>query len=104
MLASIPFPSWIRPEIIPGLPIRGYGLMYLVAFVVTYLMFMLQVKQRGLAVKRDQVLDMFFWAIIGLLVEEPGRRRSRSTIPAGTTSVIPCRSSCRSRWSTAASG
>ena len=68
MLASIPFPSWIRPEIIPGLPIRWYGLMYLVAFVVTYLMFMLQVKQRGLEVKRDQVLDMFFWAIIGLLV------------------------------------
>jgi len=68
MLASIPFPPWIRPEIIPGLPVRWYGLMYLVAFAVAYLMFTLQVKQRGLEVKRDQVLDMFFWAIIGLLV------------------------------------
>jgi len=77
MLAYIPFPSWIRPEIIPGLPIRWYGLMYLVAFVVAYLMFMLQVKQRGLEVKRDQVMDMFFWAIIGLLV---GARAAAVTI------------------------
>jgi phosphatidylglycerol:prolipoprotein diacylglycerol transferase len=82
MLASIPFPSWIRPEIIPGLPLRWYGLMYLVAFVVTYLMFVLQCKQRGLEVKRDQVLDMFFWAIIGLLV---GARAAAVTIydPSG---------------------
>ncbi len=82
MLASIPFPSWIRPEIIPGLPIRWYGLMYLVAFAVTYLMFMRQVKQRGLEVKRDHVLDMFFWAIIGLLV---GARAAAVTIydPSG---------------------
>jgi phosphatidylglycerol:prolipoprotein diacylglycerol transferase len=82
MLASIPFPSWIRPEIIPGLPIRWYGLMYLVAFAVTYLLFMRQVKQRGLEVKRDHVLDMFFWAIIGLLV---GARAAAVTIydPSG---------------------
>jgi phosphatidylglycerol:prolipoprotein diacylglycerol transferase len=82
MLASIPFPSWINPEIIPGLPIRWYGLMYLVAFAVAYLLFMRQVKQRHLEVKRDQVLDMFFWAIIGLLV---GARAAAVTIydPSG---------------------
>ena len=77
MLAYIPFPSWIRPEIIPGLPIRWYGLMYLVAFAVAYLMFMLQARQRGLEVKREQVMDMFFWAIIGLLV---GARAAAVTI------------------------
>jgi phosphatidylglycerol:prolipoprotein diacylglycerol transferase len=82
MLAYIPFPSWIRPEIIPGLPLRWYGMMYLVAFAVAYLMFMLQVRQRKLEVKRDQVLDMFFWAIIGLLV---GARAAAVTIydPSG---------------------
>jgi phosphatidylglycerol---prolipoprotein diacylglyceryl transferase len=82
MLASIPFPSWIHPEIIPGLPIRWYGLMYLVAFAVTYLLFMRQVKLRNLEVKRDHVLDMFFWAIIGLLV---GARAAAVTIydPSG---------------------
>jgi phosphatidylglycerol---prolipoprotein diacylglyceryl transferase len=68
MPGYITYPPWIRPEIIPGLPIRWYGLMYLVAFVVTYLLFTWQLRQRRIDVKRDVVLDMFFWAIIGLLV------------------------------------
>jgi phosphatidylglycerol---prolipoprotein diacylglyceryl transferase len=68
MLAYLTFPSWIKPEVIPGLPVRWYGIMYIVAFAVTYLLFMRQVRQRGLTVDKDQVLDMFFWGIIGLLV------------------------------------
>jgi phosphatidylglycerol---prolipoprotein diacylglyceryl transferase len=68
MLAYITYPAWIRPEIIPGLPIRWYGLMYLVAFVVTYLLFTWQLRKRQIAAKGDIVLDLFFWAIIGLLV------------------------------------
>ena len=38
------FPEWIRPEIIPGLPIRWYGMMYLVAFGVSYWLFRVQIK------------------------------------------------------------
>ena len=68
MLAYIQFPSWIRPEIVPFLPIRWYGLMYLVAFAITYLLFSYQLSERKLAPEKDLVLDMFFWAIIGLLV------------------------------------
>ena len=68
MLAYINYPAWIRPEIIPWLPIRWYGLMYLVAFAVTYLLFTWQLRQRQISVAKDVVLDMFFWAIIGLLV------------------------------------
>jgi phosphatidylglycerol:prolipoprotein diacylglycerol transferase len=75
MLSYIPYPSWIRPEIIPGLPVRWYGFMYLVAFAITYLLFMWQLRRRDgqpgeptSAAERDAVLDMFFWAIIGLLV------------------------------------
>ena len=30
MLLYIPYPSWLKPEIIPGLPVRWYGLMYLI--------------------------------------------------------------------------
>jgi len=67
-LAYIPFPSWLRPEIIPGLPFRWYGLMYLIAFVVAYQLVKIQVKQRGLEVQRDDVLNLFFWGIVGLLV------------------------------------
>ena len=68
MLAYITYPSWIRPEIIPGLPIRWYGLMYLIAFVVTYLLFTWQLRKRQITTEKDVVLDMFFWAIIGLLI------------------------------------
>ena len=73
VLSFIPYPAWLKPEIIPGLPIRWYGLMYLVAFAVTYLLFIVQLRERsGLskpaAAEREAVLDMFFWAIIGLLV------------------------------------
>ena len=47
MLSYIPYPAWNNPEIIPGLPIRWYGFMYLVAFAVTYLLFMWQLARRN---------------------------------------------------------
>ena len=68
ILSFIPYPAWIRPEIIPGLPLRWYGLMYLVAFAITYILFNYQVKQREQDVDKDTVLSFFFWAIVGLLV------------------------------------
>jgi phosphatidylglycerol:prolipoprotein diacylglycerol transferase len=66
--AFIPFPAWLKPEIIPGLPIRWYGLMYILAFATTYLMVKLQVRERKLDIPADDVLNLFFWTIIGLLV------------------------------------
>ncbi|HEY9593480.1 MAG TPA: prolipoprotein diacylglyceryl transferase [Spirochaetia bacterium] len=76
MLSYIQFPSWIRPEVVPFLPIRWYGVMYLLAFLVAYLLFSWQLRHReaggGLAregvPEKDAVLDMFFWGIIDLLV------------------------------------
>lgn len=77
------YPSWISPVVVPGLPIRWYGLMYLVAFAVAYAMFMRQVKERGINTDSDTVLSVFTWTIVGLmvgarvfsaLVYEPGGR------------------------------
>ncbi len=68
MLAYFQFPDWLSTVIIPGLPFRWYGLMYLVAFAVTYLLFRYEVKRRKLDVDPDTVLNMFFWAILGLLI------------------------------------
>jgi phosphatidylglycerol:prolipoprotein diacylglycerol transferase len=42
--------------------------MYLIAFAVAYLLFLYQLKERGELERKDLVLDMFFWAIVGLLV------------------------------------
>jgi len=68
MLAYVSFPPWLHPEIIPGLPLRWYGMMYLVAFSVAYAMVRLQSRQQGLEASRDDVLNLFFWGIVGLLV------------------------------------
>jgi len=68
VLAYIHYPVWLKPEIIPGLPIRWYGLMYLVAFTVTYVLVRYQVREKGLSVAKDDVLNLFFWLIVGLMV------------------------------------
>ena len=68
MIGFLQFPTWLKPEIIPGLPLRWYGLMYLVSFVLAYVLFRYQVRERGLDVKDDDILNLFFWAILGLLV------------------------------------
>jgi phosphatidylglycerol---prolipoprotein diacylglyceryl transferase len=68
MPAYILYEQWIKPEIIPGLPFRWYGLMYLVAFAISYLLFNYQVKKRKLEASQDDVVNFFFWIIIGLLL------------------------------------
>ncbi|MDC7241258.1 MAG: prolipoprotein diacylglyceryl transferase [Spirochaetales bacterium] len=62
------FPEWIKPEIIPGLPVRWYGLMYLFAFGVTYLLFQKQKKQESLDASDDDVSNLFFYLILGLIL------------------------------------
>lgn len=69
MIGYAEFPTWLRPEVIPGLPIRWYGLMYLVAFAVTYWLFVhLALKRGELRTDRDTVLSLFFWGIVGVLL------------------------------------
>ncbi|MFW5795936.1 MAG: prolipoprotein diacylglyceryl transferase [Alkalispirochaeta sp.] len=68
----IPYPEWLSPVIIPGLPFRWYGMMYLVAFGITYLLTKIQLDDRSHplhgTVSTDDVVNLFFWTIIGLLV------------------------------------
>ena len=68
MLAYIKFPEWLSPVLIPGLPLRWYGLMYLVAFAFTYLLFRFQVRERKLDMPNEEVLNFIFWTIVGLLI------------------------------------
>lgn len=67
-LGYLEYPDWISPVVIPGLPLRWYGLMYLVAFATTYVLFIYQAKERKLGVDKDDVLNAFFWMILGLLI------------------------------------
>jgi len=67
-LLSIAFPSWLKPEIIPNLPVRWYGLMYIFAFATAFLMYRIQVKERRFPMSDDNLSSLFFWGILGLLL------------------------------------
>ena len=67
-LLAINFPSWLSPEIIPGLPIRWYGLMYILAFATAFLLYRRQVKERNFPMSEDDLSGLFFWGILALLV------------------------------------
>jgi len=68
MLLSVNFPSWLKPEIIPGLPLRWYGLMYIVAFGVAFLLYRQQVKERNFPLSEDNLSGLFFWVILSLIL------------------------------------
>jgi phosphatidylglycerol:prolipoprotein diacylglycerol transferase len=68
MLLSIPFPSWLSPEIIPGTIVRWYGLMYVVAFGIAYYLYRRQVRERRFPMTEDEISTLFTWGIFGLLL------------------------------------
>ncbi len=68
MLLAVNFPSWLKPEIIPNLPFRWYSVMYIVAFAIAYILFKKQVKERNFPMIDDDILNLFFWGIIGLIL------------------------------------
>jgi len=68
LLLSIQFPTWLKPEIFPFLPIRWYGLMYIFAFATAYFVYRRQVKERRFPMSEDDLSGLFFWGILGLLL------------------------------------
>jgi phosphatidylglycerol:prolipoprotein diacylglycerol transferase len=68
MLLAVQFPSWLKPEIIPGLPLRWYGLMYIVAIGIAFLLYRRQVKERNFPITEDDLSGMFFWVILSLVL------------------------------------
>ena len=67
MLLAVNFPSWLKPEIFPGLPIRWYGLMYLVAFGIAWLLYRIQVRERNFPINDEELSGLFFWGILCLV-------------------------------------
>jgi phosphatidylglycerol:prolipoprotein diacylglycerol transferase len=67
-LLSVNFPSWLKPEIIPGLPARWYGLMYIFAFATAFLLYRSQIKERRFPMTEDELYSLFGWGILGLIL------------------------------------
>jgi len=68
MFLYIDYPSWITPEIIPGFFVRWYSMMYVVAFALTYYLFKIQVKERGLGYTEEHISGFFTWTIVATLL------------------------------------
>lgn len=64
----VAYPSWISPFVIPGLPIRWYSMMYLVAFGITFILFIRQRNQGLLRCSDDDAYTLFLYAIAGLII------------------------------------
>jgi phosphatidylglycerol:prolipoprotein diacylglycerol transferase len=63
-------PHHISPTIfqIGSFQLRYYGLMYLVAFFITYILVVYRIKDEGYDYSKDTIQDYFVWAILGLLI------------------------------------
>jgi phosphatidylglycerol:prolipoprotein diacylglycerol transferase len=68
VLLAVNFPSWLKPEIIPGLPVRWYGFMYIVAFGIAFLLYKRQVRERNFSMTEEQLSGLFIWSILGLML------------------------------------
>jgi len=65
---TMTFPSWLKPEIFPGLPVRWYGLMYIFAFTTAFLVYRRQIKERKFPMTEDELSGMFTWGILCLII------------------------------------
>ena len=68
IMTYIVFPEWLKPEVFAGLPVRWYGIMYVLAFTTTFLLFAYQVKRGALKISMDDMTSLFLWTILGLLI------------------------------------
>ena len=63
-------PEHINPAFleIGSFQLRYYGLMYLVAFSIVYLLVIHRIKDEGIGYSKETIQDYFVWAIAGLLI------------------------------------
>lgn len=65
----IPYPS-IKPYIVKlgPLQLRWYGMMYLMGFLASYLLFRYQNKKRNLGISGEDMEGLYFYMIAGLVI------------------------------------
>ncbi|MFP4376871.1 MAG: prolipoprotein diacylglyceryl transferase [Spirochaetales bacterium] len=68
MRLFLEFPASLTPQIAPWLPIRWYGLLSIIAIVVTIALFRHEARRSRLTDDRDEVTVFFTWVVSGLLI------------------------------------
>lgn len=64
----VQYPTWLQPEIFSSLPIRWYGLMYVLSFLTGYAFILSQIKKEKNHALAEQLPNIFMWAFIGMLL------------------------------------
>src|SRR5262244_3012357 len=69
MILTIPYPN-IDPVFLRLGPVqlRWYGLMYMISFIIGYFLIKALAKQRKLNLSSDDLYDLLFYIIIGVMV------------------------------------
>ncbi|MBI4843753.1 MAG: prolipoprotein diacylglyceryl transferase [Nitrospirae bacterium] len=63
-------PENIDPKIfgIGNFQIRYYGLMYVVAFTIAYILIMKRIREEGISFSKETIQDSFVWMILGIML------------------------------------
>lgn len=63
-------PEHINPNIVEfgSFQLRYYGLMYLIAFFLTYLLVLYRIRHENYEYSKETIQDYFIWAIAGLII------------------------------------
>ncbi|MCK9274381.1 MAG: prolipoprotein diacylglyceryl transferase [Syntrophales bacterium] len=63
-------PMHIDPTLVKigSFQIRYYGLMYLIAFFLTYILVIYRIRKEKISYSKEAVQDFFVWGIVGLIV------------------------------------
>ena len=63
-------PEHINPDIIEigSFQLRYYGLMYLIAFLFTYLLVLYRIRNENYEYSKETIQNYFAWAIVGLII------------------------------------
>lgn len=69
MLMYINYPSFISPYVINGLPIRWYAVMYIFAFLTSYILFRHSIrKDKNIAIEKETCENFYLSVVFGLLI------------------------------------
>lgn len=63
-------PEHINPNIIEigSFQLRYYGLMYLIAFFLTYILVLYRIRNEDYKYSKETIQDCFVWSIVGLII------------------------------------
>lgn len=63
------YPSFISPYVINGLPIRWYAVMYIFAFLTSYMLFRYSIKKdKSIVIEKETCENFYLSVVFGLLI------------------------------------